>query len=625
MPPRSALTRTRLPISRRANAICRFPMPQFRKAQSMALTYGWSAARKDLLAGLTVAAISLPQAMAYALIAGIDPRFGLYSAIVVTAIASIFGSSSHLINGPTNAISLVVFSALAFVDRTASPTDAYEATFLLALMVGSIQVLVAVFKLGDLTRYISESVVIGFMAGAGFLVALSQIGNLFGLTDHGTGHQHILHRLWLTLKGGGPVNTRSLAIGLGTVLLLLLLRKVLHRYHLPRVDMLLTLSVVAAAAAALGWSAPGPDGKSMVAVVGTLPAGLLPLPHIPDVKFQWVQQMAGSALAIALLGLLEALAIAKSIANETRQSLDYNRQCLAEGLANLGGGLLQCLPGSGSLTRSAINFQAGAVSRMSGVFAAAAVAVVVLLFAPLARFIPTAALAGLLLVTAAGLIDRRRLRCALRASRYDAGLVLTTAFAAVFVSVEFSILIGVALSILMFVPRAARLKATELAISAERILRDRLPTDPPCNRMVLLDFEGELFFGAAPDLERHFADLRERTRAGARILVLRVKRTRNPDIVCMERFQHFLLEMEQQGVTVLLCGVRPDFAQAMKNLRFHTWLPAERIFPENANVPGSATLAAVRHAHELLGDDVCDSCPRREKTEPGQEVLYYMI
>ena len=175
----------------------------------MALTYGWSAARKDLLAGLTVAAISLPQAMAYALIAGIDPRFGLYSAIVVTAIASIFGSSSHLINGPTNAISLVVFSALAFVDRTASPTDAYEATFLLALMVGSIQVLVAVFKLGDLTRYISESVVIGFMAGAGFLVALSQIGNLFGLTDHGTGHQHILHRLWLTLKGGGPVNTRS--------------------------------------------------------------------------------------------------------------------------------------------------------------------------------------------------------------------------------------------------------------------------------------------------------------------------------------------------------------------------------------------------------------------------------
>jgi SulP family sulfate permease len=166
--------------------------------------------------------------------------------------------------------------------------------------------------------------------------------------------------------------------------------------------------------------------------------------------------------------------------------------------------------------------------------------VAVVLFAPLARFIPSAALAGILLVTAAGLIDRKRLRRALRASPYDAGLVLTTAFSAVFVGVEFSILIGVALSILMFVPRASRLKATELAMGADRVVRDRQPTDPPCTRMVILDLEGELFFGAAPALDRYFADLRERTKAGARILVLRVKRTRNPDIVCMERLQHFM-------------------------------------------------------------------------------------
>ncbi len=157
-------------------------------------------------------------------------------------------------------------------------------------------------------------------------------------------------------------------------------------------------------------------------------------------------------LAIAYLGLVEALAIAKTFAQQTRQPLDYNRQCLAEGVANFAGGLFQCLPGSGSLTRSAINFQAGAVSRMSGLFCGATVAVVVLLLAPLARYIPTAALAGILLITAAGLIDRRRVASALRASRFDAGLVLATAFAAVFVGVEFAILIGVALSILMFVP-----------------------------------------------------------------------------------------------------------------------------------------------------------------------------
>src|SRR5271170_7942761 len=137
----------------------------------MKFNYSWGNTRNDLLAGVTVAAISLPQAMAYALIAGVDPRFGLYSAIVVTLVASIFGSSSHLINGPTNAISLVVFSALGFFNADAR-LDAYQAMFLLGIMIGGIQILIAVFKLGDLTRYISESVVIGFMAGAGFLVAL---------------------------------------------------------------------------------------------------------------------------------------------------------------------------------------------------------------------------------------------------------------------------------------------------------------------------------------------------------------------------------------------------------------------------------------------------------------------
>ena len=147
------------------------------------------------------------------------------------------------------------------------------------------------------------------------------------------------------------------------------------------------------------------------------------------------------------------------------------------------------------------------------------------------------------------------------------------------IGVEFSILIGVGLSILMFVPRAARLKAAELTIGADRVIRDRQPDDPCCKRMVLLDLEGEFFFGAAPELDRYFDDLRER--ADVRIIVLRVKRTRNPDIVCMERLQHFIIEMQAKGVKVLLCGVRPDFAQAMQNLRFEDFLPAEHVFMED--------------------------------------------
>jgi SulP family sulfate permease len=440
-------------------------------------------------------------------------------------------------------------------------------------------------------------VVIGFMAGAGSLVGLTQLGNLTGLRDRGTGQQHVLYRIWLTLSGGS-VNLRALGIGVGTILLVIGLRKLARRYRLPQFDMLLALLIAASVAAAFGWSQPALDGKTII---------------------------AGSALAIAFLGLLEALAIAKSIANTTRQSLDYNRQCLAEGLANLTGGFFQCLPGSGSLTRSAINFQAGAVSRLSGIFAAGTVALVVIALAPFARYIPKAALAGLLLVTAVRLVDWKRLSYAMRASRYDASLVLVTAFSAVFISVEFSILIGVALSILMFVPRAALLRWSELVVSSERVVRERLTGDPPCTAMLFYDLEGELFFGAAPELDRCFDHLLQRIQdENIRFVILRLKRTRNPDMVSLERFDHFLRDMQGRGVTVLLCGVRPAFTRGMANLRFYDWFPADQVFPEEAE-KFSATLKAVRHVYELLEDNRCEHCAQAEFPGAEQQPLYYMV
>ena len=190
-----------------------------------------------------------------------------------------------------------------------------------------------------------------------------------------------------------------------------------------------------------GWSTPKPDGKTIISVVGTVPAAL-PSFHIAEIKFDWVTHLFGSTVAISFLGLLEALAVAKSIATRTRQPLDYNRQCLAEGIGNLVGGFFQSLPGSGSLTRSAINYQSGAITRMSGVYSSLIVGIVVLALGPYARFIPKSALAGLLFITAARLIDWKRLAYAIRASRFDAALVYVTAFAAIFISVEDSILIG---------------------------------------------------------------------------------------------------------------------------------------------------------------------------------------
>jgi SulP family sulfate permease len=262
------------------------------------------------------------------------------------------------------------------------------------------------------------------------------------------------------------------------------------------------------------------------------------------------------------------------------------------------------------------------------------VAGTLLLFAPLARYVPKPALAGILLVTAWRLVDRPRLLYCLRASRYDATLALITAGAAVFLSIEFSILVGVFLSFLLFVPRASRLRASELVLGRERVVRERRPDDPPCGKVVIYSLEGELFFGASPELDQHLAELTARAGQGARVIVLRLKRTRNPDMVCMERLQHFLEGMRGRGVPVLLCGVREDFAQAQRRLGFHHWLPQDHLFLEeeatgatnDAEGPAlSSTLRAVRRAYEILGDDLCPDCPRRHELEGERGGWYYMI
>jgi SulP family sulfate permease len=588
-------------------------------------SYGWNTARNDLVAGATVAAIAIPQAIAYALIAGVDPRFGLYSAIIITIVAAAFNSSSHLINGPTNAISLVVFSALISFE---GPLEAYQALLLLGIIVGIIQIMIATLKLGDLTRYVSESVILGFMAGAGFLIALGQIGNFVGAGKKAGGDPSVISQTWQILAHGWPFNVYAIGLGAGTIIIVLLLRRVIVRFALPRVDMLVGLIIATVVAAQFGWSLPGQDGKSLVATVGAVPAAL-PAFHIPQFDLGLMRRLITGALAISCLGLLEALAVAKSIATYTRQPLDYNRQCLAEGIGNLVGGFFQCLPGSGSLTRSAINYQSGAATRVSGIYSGVIVAVVVLLGGPYARFIPKSALAGLLFITASRLIDWKRMGYALRASRFDAILVAATGLTAVFVSVDYSILVGVTLSILLFVSRASKPSMRELVLTSERVVRERLPEEPRTSSLLIYDLEGEFFFGAAPEFDRYLSDILDETRrTGIRYVVLRIRRGRNPDVGAIEHLERFLHDAERLHVTVLLAGLRPDFVKIMNNVGIHKWFPKERLFPEEDRV-FSATLRAVRYAQQLAkaGQETAITDPdiTKASAETQEEPVYYLV
>jgi SulP family sulfate permease len=218
----------------------------------------------------------------------------------------------------------------------------------------------------------------------------------------------------------------------------------------------------------------------------------------------------------------------------------------------------------------------------------------VLCLAPLARYVPKPALAALLLLTATRLIDLKRVAYTIRASRMDAGTLGVTALAALAFGLDQAILIGVALSILLFVPRAAKLKATELVVDENDVVREKLPADPTNAGFLLYDLEGELFFGAAPELARTFAAIERRAHEeDLHDVLLRLKRVRNPDVVSLEHFEHFLKTAEASGLTVWLTGLQPDLLEAFERLNFHAWLSDDHVFPQGPD-EDSATLTAIR-------------------------------
>ncbi len=546
--------------------------------------------RYDFVAGLTVAAVAVPQAMAYGLAAGVDPVHGLYAAIVITAVGAIFDSSRQLINGPTNATSIAVLSATAMV----AAEDKLAAVILLGFLIGLVQLGITLLRLGDLTRYISHSVVLGFTAGAGTLLVLDQMKNLLGLSAMGGGGDHFLVRWWLTLTTGGALHGATLAVGLGSIGLVVALRWVKSKLNLPLFpEFLVAVVVMASLTAALDLEAAG------VRVIGAVPAAL-PSFALPEWDLERARALSTSAVAIAILGLLEALAMAKGIAAHTGQRLDLNQQCLSEALANLAGSFFRAIPGSGSLTRSAINQQAGARTQWSGVWSAAAVALIMVLFAPYARFIPRAALAGILMVTAWRMVDKGALLYSIRATRFDAAIIGVTALSAVFVSIEFCILIGVLLSFLLAVPRAGRMLLSEFVVGESGWVRERLPGDTPDPELLIYGLEGEMFFGAGPKLEAHLDEIEDRLDAHTRVLILRVKRARSPDAVGTHMLDAFVRRVQGRGVEVLICGVRDDLFRVFSVTGLVHSIGAAHVFREEA-VRQTSTARAIDRARVLLG------------------------
>jgi len=412
--------------------------------------------RADATAGLSGALIVLPQGIAYAAIAGLPPEYGLYCAIGPAIVAALFGSSWHLVSGPTAAISIVVFSALSPLAAPGSPE--YVALALtLGLLVGAIQLSLGIVRLGRLTDLISHSVVVGFTTGAAFLIVASQLKHFFGLQLESTsGFFPTLYAAVRDIDELSPVVT---VVGLVTLLTCVASRRWLRK--LPHMVIAMVAgSVVAALWPGIAELLPMLGDEDSIALVGALPAALPP-PSLPSFNLADWNRLGGSAIAIAVLGLTEAVAIARAVALRSGQVIEGNQEFIGQGLSNIAGSFLSGYPSSGSFTRSGVNYEAGAQTPLAAVFASTILMAILFFIAPIVAYLPIAAMAGVLFVVARGLIDTREIRRIVadaidrhapgvhRTQRDEAAVFVVTFCATLLIALEFAVFTGIALSLIL--------------------------------------------------------------------------------------------------------------------------------------------------------------------------------
>ena len=443
----------------------------------------------DFFAGITNSFIVLPQGVAFAMIAGLPPEYGLYTAIIPPIIAGLFGSSLHLISGPTTAISIVVFSTISpFAE--AGTAEFISLVFLLTFLAGLIQFLLGIARMGTIVNFISHTVVIGFTAGAAILIATSQLKYCLGIpVPQG---ETFLHTWIYLIQSFSTLNPYNLGISLMTIVIVVSLKKINPR--LP--GMLVAMIIGSILVFFIGAS------EHNIRLVGSIPSQLPPLSN-PFHSLEALKNLSSGAFAIAMLGLIEAVSIARSVAVKSRQRIDGNQEFIGQGLANLVGSFFSCYASSGSFTRSGINYSAGAKTPVSAIFAAISLALIVLLFAPLAAYLPIAVMGGIVLVVAYNLIDMKSIKSIIKAGKSEASVLLLTFFPTLFLDLEFAIYIGIMFSLILYLNKTSK-PSIVLRVPDPNLERRPFVTNlelPKCPQFKIIRIDGSIYFGSVNHVE----------------------------------------------------------------------------------------------------------------------------
>lgn len=529
---------------------------------------GGETLRADLIAGVTVALVLIPQSMAYAQLAGLPPYYGLYAAFLPGIVGALWGSSKQLATGPVAVVSLLTASALIPFADIGSP-EFVALAILMALLVGLVQLGLGLFRLGVIVNFLSHPVIVGFTNAAALIIGLSQLNKIFGVSMPRS--EHFINDIWAVFQQIGDTHVPTLVMGIVAFAIMWGMKKYLPK--LPGV--LVAVAVTILASWAIGFEAQG--GK----VVGEIPSGL-PTLAIPQFDLGMVTDLIVSAIIISLVGFMEAISIAKAMAAKTKDRVDPNRELIGQGLANIAGSLTQSYPASGSFSRSAVNLDAGALTGMSSVFTGAVVLIALLFLTPLLYHLPQSVLAAVIMMAVIGLIDFKAVKHAWEAGRHD-GIAAAVTFVATLAfapHLDKGIVVGAGLAISLFLYRTMQPRVALLGRFEDGTLRDlqvhpSLPTD---ERIIAIRFDGQLYFANVSLFEDAIlaavAD-----HPDAKYVLVVADGINQLDASGEEVLSHLIDRLSSNGITMVLSGLKRQVLQVLHRTHLSEQLGRENIFP----------------------------------------------
>jgi len=549
--------------------------------------------KADLIAGFTGAVIVLPQGVAFATIAGLPPEYGLYTAMVTPIIAALFGSSLHLISGPTTAISIVIFST---VSHHAVPGSAefVEIALTMTFLAGVYQFVFGLVRLGALVNFVSHTVVIGFTAGAAILIVTSQMKHVLGVyVPRGESFLHTWMDMWQSIP---TINVYAVIVALISLAVAIAIK--LRWRTAP--NLLVALLVGGGLTYWLGAE------QNAIALVGEIPAQLPPL-SMPDFSYSTITKLASEAFAVAMLGLIEAVSISRSIASKSNQRISASQEFMGQGLSNIVGSFFSSYAGSGSFTRSGVNYAAGARTPLSAIFAAIILMLVVLLIAPLTAYLPVPAMAGVIMLVAYNLIDLGKIKHILSSSKNETIILLVTFLATLFLELEFAIYLGVLLSLVIFLWRTSTPEIVTLAPDIDHDAQKNTLVDinskpvNQCPQLKIIRIDMSIYFGSLNHIQTRLNEITDSERIN-HILIIGTG-INFIDLSGEEMLVSEAQRLEKLGGGLYFADLKPNVYEFLGRAHFISDVGNSHFFDRKKY--------ALRYLYQQLDRRVCEQCTAR--------------